>query len=79
MITHVLLYVSLMFSDHIAVFFKAKKATAKMSSRDELSQGIVAYGRGEGADNGARKEYANPDFWEKRFEGTEGLLTVEIN
>ena len=52
-----------------------------MSSRDELSQGIVAYGRGsgEGADNGARKEYANPDFWEKRFEGTEGLLTVEIN
>lgn len=49
-----------------------------MNSRDELSRGIVAYGPGpvEGDDNGARKEYANPDFWEKRFEGTEGLLTL---
>jgi len=44
-----------------------------MNSRDELSRGIVAYGGVQGAD-GARKEYANPDFWEKRFEGTEGLF-----
>ena len=43
-----------------------------MNSRDELSRGIVAYGGVQGAD-GARKEYANPDFWEKRFEGTEGF------